>query len=253
MASWLNYDVPFRQRAEQWLEFNMKNPLYYAVDWEAAFLLNEDTDRSSFVKAYTSKLIRNRPSAEDSMKIMVFPTRGTVMPVILPRDPDLNLVRDWKRPLLHGTHINKVKSILSANGVQMRGDRPDRTKSVRGSKRYGVYGSMDWQTAFSYCCSDTFLVLTLLLADRDVHLGTGSEPNYVMKEHWFKTIGIVVADRQFLPQGGLFADKSTDLNRAILYRPVPFLPECAQWDRIPRTAWDRYRFRSRSQSRSRSR
>ena len=187
------------------------------------------------------------------MNIMVFPTRGTVNAVIFPRDPDLNIVRDWKRPLLHGTHINKVKGILSANGVNIRGDRPERAKFVRGSKRFGIYGTMDWQTGLDYCSLDNFLVLTLILADRDVHLGTGNNPNFVMKEHWIKTIGVIVVDAKFRPRGGLFADKSSDLKKVILYRPVPYLPACAEWGPIPRSKWKQYHFRSGSRSRSRSR
>ena len=243
----------FKGRASDWLSFHMKDKLYHAIDWEAAYSLNEDKERSSFVKECTSRLIQNRPSVEESMNIMVFPTRGTVNAVIFPRDPDLNIVRDWRRPLLHGTHINKVKGVLSANGVNIRGDRPDRAKSVRGSKRFGIYGTMDWQTGLDYCSLDKFLVLTLILADRDVHLGTGNNPNYVMKEHWIKTIGVIVVDTKLRPQGGLFADKSNDLETIILYSPIPYLPECTNWNRIPRSEWKRFQRRPRLRSRSRSR
>ena len=243
----------FKGRASDWLSGHLNDNLCHAINWEAAYLLSEDNKGSCFVKKCTSKLTQHRPSKEESEKFMVFPTKNTVNPVILPRDPDLNMVRDSKRPLIQGTHISRVKGVLSANGVHIRGDRPDRAKSVRGSKRFGIYGTTDWQTGLDYCSLDKFLVLTLILADRDVHLGTGKNPNYVMKEHWIKTIGVIVVDTKLRPQGGLFADKSIDLEKVILYSPIPYLPECTEWNLIPRSTWERFRQRKQLQSQSRSR
>ena len=213
--------------------------LYSLIVWEDAISMSRSTTFLAAGRQWDiANFMSELPSEEQRRSMAIFPLRRMMGPYSPLWDPDgRDFDEDKLKLLAHGCQLAVIVFVLSA-GTLLRGTRK---KTIRGTSRYGVYGSESWHTALRYAttCDDGFRYIILFSARRHVH---AEGPNFVMKEPWTQALAIVMTSTSIPGGEPRIALPQRAYDTDVYYRIPPHLA-FFEWDLIPKEVFDRFRRR----------